>query len=555
MYLKRMRIVEGIGENKEIRNVEFKLGLNIIVDDTTASDTGQGNNVGKTTFLKLIDICLGARDKKYIWTDNDTGSETTSLKNYINDKKVYAELEIVKGRTAYSLKVELFDRGRRYINNEPYSYDVYVEKLNEIIFNIQKPPTFRQLIGKFIRIKQKEDTFTFLKYLHQNTTNAEYKNIYDFLFRLSSHENSERKLKLYNEIEQINKDITQIIKLHKFSNIDDLRERIRIVQNTVRALEQKVKAMIYVEDYEQNLANITKIKNEINTINDSIESLLFKRTKIETILSKEEDKNDEFDESVLLEFYKDVERSLDYISKEFNELVEFNNSIRQNKINYYRKRLDILNSDLKKMLSVRASIIRENKNIISIIDEANFKEFENVHKELIEQSEQLGLLSKVQEIYNDLNDQLEEKGKKYDEMNENSDSFDNLSKFNEYLTNYSNEIFGQRLYLTRENTFPLKLSNVDEGLGTGYRKTITLLLDIAYVSFLKELDLNYPKFFVHDVLETVDEHNLSKIVEFINENDSQFVFAMLNEKIKDYSFIDKDDRVLRLSKDDKLFKI
>lgn len=550
-----MRIVEGIGENKEIRNVEFKLGLNIIVDDTTASDTGQGNNVGKTTFLKLIDICLGARDKKYIWTDNDTGSETTSLKNYINDKKVYAELEIVKGRTAYSLKVELFDRGRRYINNEPYSYDVYVEKLNEIIFNIQKPPTFRQLIGKFIRIKQKEDTFTFLKYLHQNTTNAEYKNIYDFLFRLSSHENSERKLKLYNEIEQINKDITQIIKLHKFSNIDDLRERIRIVQNTVRALEQKVKAMIYVEDYEQNLANITKIKNEINTINDSIESLLFKRTKIETILSKEEDKNDEFDESVLLEFYKDVERSLDYISKEFNELVEFNNSIRQNKINYYRKRLDILNSDLKKMLSVRASIIRENKNIISIIDEANFKEFENVHKELIEQSEQLGLLSKVQEIYNDLNDQLEEKGKKYDEMNENSDSFDNLSKFNEYLTNYSNEIFGQRLYLTRENTFPLKLSNVDEGLGTGYRKTITLLLDIAYVSFLKELDLNYPKFFVHDVLETVDEHNLSKIVEFINENDSQFVFAMLNEKIKDYSFIDKDDRVLRLSKDDKLFKI
>lgn len=130
-----------------------------------------------------------------------------------------------------------------------------------------------------------------------------------------------------------------------------------------------------------------------------------------------------------------------------------------------------------------------------------------------------------------------------------------FSLFNEYLTNYSNEIFGQRLYLTRENTFPLKLSNVDEGLGTGYRKTITLLLDIAYVSFLKELDLNYPKFFVHDVLETVDEHNLSKIVEFINENDSQFVFAMLNEKIKDYSFIDEDDRVLRLSKDDKLFKI
>lgn len=555
MYLRRMRLAEGIGENKEIRNVNFKVGLNIIVDDTTDSATGQGNNVGKTTFLKLIDICLGAKDKKYIWTDNDTGSETTTLKNYIKDKKVYAELEIENDNITYSLKVELFDRGRRYINNEPYPYDDYVEKLNGIIFGIQKPPTFRQLIGKFIRVKQKEDANTFLKYLHQNTTNAEYKNIYDFLFELSSHEDSERKLKLYNEIEQIKKDINQIIKLHKFSNIDDLSERIRIVQNTVRELEQKVKSMIYVEEYEKNLTSITKIKNEINAISDSIESLMFKIRKIETILSKEEEKNDEFEESVLLEFYKDVERSLGNISKEFNELIEFNNSIKQNKINYYRKRLAILNSDLKKMLRVRASIIRDNKNVISIIDESNFKEFDNVHKELIEQSEQLGILSNVQEIYNDLNDQLEEKSEEYGEMNENVESLDNLSKFNEYLTKYSNDIFGQRLYLTRENTFPLKLSNVDEGLGTGYRKTITLLLDIAYVSFLQELELDYPKFFVHDVLETVDEHNLSKIVEFINENESQFVFAILNEKIQGYSFIHKDDKVVSLSKDNKLFKI
>lgn len=550
-----MKIVEGIGENTEIRNVKFESGLNIIVDDSPDSGTGQGNNVGKTTFLKLIDICLGAKDKKYIWTDNDTGSETTTLKNYIHDNKIFAELEIEKANTVYSLKVELFDRGRRFINNEPYSYDDYVEKLNELIFSIHKPPSFRQLIGKFLRIKQKEDTSAFLKYLHQNTTNAEYKNIYDFLFRLSSHEDSETKLKLYNEIEQIKKDINQLIKLHNFSNIVDLRERIRIVQKTVQDLELRVKAMINAEEYEQNLDKFTNIKNDINTINDSIESMLFKRGKIETILSNAEGKDEEFDESVLLEFYKDVERSLGEITKKFNDLIEFNKSIRRNKIEYYRKRLRILNSDLEKMLKFRASIIKENKSIITIINESNFKEFENVHKELIEQSEQLGLLTKVQEIYNNLNIQLEDKTEEYDEINKNADALDNLSKFNEYLTTYSNEIFGQRLYLTRQNTFPLKLSNVDEGLGTGYRKTITLLLDIAYVSFLQELELDYPKFFVHDVLETVDEHNLSKIVEFINENGSQFIFAILNEKIKGYSFIDEDDKVLRLSKDNKLFKI
>ncbi|QDP39449.1 hypothetical protein FN924_04210 [Radiobacillus deserti] len=551
-----MIIAEGIGDKTEIRNVKFKKGLNVVADVTEGNeDDNQGNNVGKTTFLKLIDICLGARDKKYIWTDNDTGSQTTSLKNYINEKKVFAELEILIRNISYKLKVELFDRGKRYINGKHYTYDNYVDELNAIIFNIEKPPTFRQLIGKFVRIKQKEDTFTFLKYLHQNTTNAEYKNIYDFLFKLSSHEDSERKLNLYNEIEQIQKDINQIIKIHKFSNIDDLKERIRIVQNTVHELEQKVKTMIDVNEYERSLENISNIKNQINTISDSIESLLFKRSKIEKILSKEESKDNGFDEDVLLEFYNDVERSLGNIPKDFNDLVDFNNSIRQNKLSYYRTRLQRVNDDLKEMFKLRENIVNQNKNVISLINQENFNEFETIHRELIEQSEQLGLLSKVQELYNDLIDQLKEKEKDFQEINEKSNSLDNISKFNEYLTRYSFEIFGQRLYLTRENTFPLKLSNVDDGLGTGYRKTITLLLDIAYVSFLNEMDLDYPKVFVHDVLETVDEHNLNKIVDFINENGSQFIFAILNEKIENYSFIDEDDKVLRLSKDNKLFKI
>ncbi|MEI3610192.1 hypothetical protein [Pseudogracilibacillus sp. SO10305] len=555
MYLKRMKIFESIGEKKEIRNIQFKPGLNIVVDDSPSSDTSQGNNVGKTTFLKLIDICLGARDKKYIWTDNDTGSETTTLKNYIHDSKINAELEIRNERTVYSLRVELFNNGRRYINNEPYSYDNYVEKLNEIIFNIEKPPSFRQLIGKFIRIKQKEDTNTFLKYLHQNTTNAEYKNIYEFLFKLTSLEDSERKLELYNEIEQIKKDIDQLIKLHNFSNIDDLSERIRIVQKSVRELEVKFKTLINAEEYEQNIDVITNVKAEINTINDSIESLLFKKTKIERILSNEEERHGDFDESILLDFYKDIQRSLGEVTKEFDDLIKFNNSIRQNKINYYYKRIRILNSDLEEMFRIRASIIKNNKNLISIIDESNFKEFESVHKELIEQSQQLGVMSKVQEIYNDLNKQLDKKNEEYDGMSKKDDSSNNLSRFNEYLTTFSNEVFGQRLYLTKQDTFPLKLSNVDEGLGTGYRKTITLLLDIAYVSFIQELELDYPKFFIHDVLETVDEHNLNKIVKFINENGSQFVFAILNEKIKDYSFISEEDKVLRLSKNNKLFGI
>jgi recombinational DNA repair ATPase RecF len=118
----------------------------------------------------------------------------------------------------------------------------------------------------------------------------------------------------------------------------------------------------------------------------------------------------------------------------------------------------------------------------------------------------------------------------------------------------SNQVLKQRLYISSNKPFPLKLSNVDDGLGTGFRKTITLLFDIAYVSFIKEMKLDFPKFFVHDVLETIDEQNFYKIYKFINLNESQFIFAVLNEKIIKYDFINDSDIRLKLSQEQRLFK-
>ena len=41
-----------------IRDIPFHKGINLIVDESV--DQVTGNNVGKTTVLKLIDFCLGA---------------------------------------------------------------------------------------------------------------------------------------------------------------------------------------------------------------------------------------------------------------------------------------------------------------------------------------------------------------------------------------------------------------------------------------------------------------------------------------------------------------
>lgn len=63
MYIKTLQIVQK--NNQIIRRVDFHSGVNFVVDE---EDSDTHNHVGKTTFLKLIDIALGSKDKKiYIY--------------------------------------------------------------------------------------------------------------------------------------------------------------------------------------------------------------------------------------------------------------------------------------------------------------------------------------------------------------------------------------------------------------------------------------------------------------------------------------------------------
>ena len=79
--------------------MDFKAGLNLIIDDTDdVSSKTTGNNVGKTTVLKLIDFCLGA-DAKIIYTDTENRKDIyKEVKDYLTEKQVIIELNITDGQ-------------------------------------------------------------------------------------------------------------------------------------------------------------------------------------------------------------------------------------------------------------------------------------------------------------------------------------------------------------------------------------------------------------------------------------------------------------------------
>ena len=59
MFIRSLKIST---PDEVIREMNFHLGLNLIIDNTPITNEQlTGNNVGKTTVLKLVVFCLGAK--------------------------------------------------------------------------------------------------------------------------------------------------------------------------------------------------------------------------------------------------------------------------------------------------------------------------------------------------------------------------------------------------------------------------------------------------------------------------------------------------------------
>ena len=74
MFLKKLTVYK-TDPLETIREINFNLhGLNLIVDNTTNTSTDTGNSVGKSTVIKIKDLCLGAKSPKDLYSDKDTHS-------------------------------------------------------------------------------------------------------------------------------------------------------------------------------------------------------------------------------------------------------------------------------------------------------------------------------------------------------------------------------------------------------------------------------------------------------------------------------------------------
>lgn len=156
MKIKKLIVRKTQPSEDIIRDITFNLkGLNLIVDNTPEDLIESGNSVGKSTTIKIIDLCLGAKSVRELYYDSDTRSDNKDVKDFLSEYKVQAELILVdqKGKL-YSIKRDLYPRGNKYILDESYNQQEFWNELKRLLFNLSEPnPTFRQLIPKFVRLE------------------------------------------------------------------------------------------------------------------------------------------------------------------------------------------------------------------------------------------------------------------------------------------------------------------------------------------------------------------------------------------------------------------
>ena len=151
MFIESLKI---LSKNGIIRNLEFKKGLNLIIDNTPSNNEQlTGNNVGKTTILKLVYFCFGG-DQKEIYTDvENKNNDDIKVKKFLIDNEVIIELNLIDNFDYNSKKIKIErnflskNRAIKRINGDNFTEKEFKIKLKELLFKDSfEYPTLKQLI-------------------------------------------------------------------------------------------------------------------------------------------------------------------------------------------------------------------------------------------------------------------------------------------------------------------------------------------------------------------------------------------------------------------------
>ncbi len=570
MFIKKLIIEK---PTEIIREIDFCSGLNLIIDDTPFENTkSTGNNVGKTTVLKLIDFCLGAKGK-IIYTDTENKNEEYDIvKNFLVDEEIEVKLlltENLNDPNAKILKIQRnFLQGKKAIRkingNSILEKDFEKELEKRIMPNKEvEKPTFRQIISHNIRYKDDSINNT-LKTLDKFTTDIEYETLYLYLLGCSFDEGAKKQALIL----KINQEIIFKERLEKKQTKTTYEIALDMVNDEINLLNERKVSFNLNETLEEDLEQLNIVRYNINKTSSLISKLEIRKGLIEDSKRSLEKSISQIDMEQLKMLYKEVSDRIDGIQKTFEDLVEYHNNMIVEKAKYIARDLPGLLAKLAILQNELTVLLKQEKELTERIAKGDsFEELETVIFELNEKY-------RIKGEYESVISQLEEVEGNISILNEQIESIDSylfsgdfevllkeqLKKFNKIFSAISQELYGEAYGLTYQQIINkkgqqyYKFNAFNANMSSGKKQGEILCFDLAYLLFSDEEQLPCLRFLLNDKKELMHDNQLIKMAEFVKDKNIQLIISILKDKLPE-KVLNKAHIAVELSQNSKLFKI
>lgn len=570
MFLKSLTISKGDGTI--IRHIKFRAGLNLIVDETPVVHGKEtGNNVGKTTALKLVDFCLGAKAKG-IYTDHEhRRNEYKLVKNFLVDNKVLIALVLKDDLLQEKSREVLIERNFLSRKNKIQRVDgknkadkEFEEALTNFLFpgHYGNKPTFRQIISHNIRYTDLSLSNTLMS-IDSHTRDDEYETLYLFLFGCEFKQgDSKQKLRTKIKLEEAFKK-----RLEAEQTKSGYETALVILQSEIKELEHRKASLNLNPNFESDLNRLNGVKYQINLISSEIGRFELRKDLILEAQREMQLSKSNIDVEQLQQIYQQATSLVSEVQKTFQELYDFHNRMVESKIRFITKDLPKIDAKLIEQRERLKEFLATEAELNALITQSD--SFELLEQLIVE----LNAKYYTKGGYESTLQQLNNAESKLSELNEKLDAIDSelfsepfeqkvkeqINKFNRHFSTVSNELYGEKYALRADpkavNGHRLYVfTPFNLNFSSGKKQGEIACFDIAYTLFADEENIRCMHFLLNDKKELMHDNQLIKIANFVNAKGIQFVTSILKDKLPEELNKDKFI-VLKLSQDDKLFRI
>ena len=544
MLLKYLKISNNEGL---IRRIDFRMGLNLIVDGTKGGTSDTGNNVGKTTLLNLIDYCLGGKAET-IFRSSDH-SLNQDIKDFLQETQVEVELCLTTSSMNRKRDVRIHrnflprSKAIREINGVQYQDKDFGPALEQAILGIRTTvPSYRQIISHSLRIDDLRLSQP-LNTLPTSFGNAvQYESLHLFMFG-AHNDDSVDKVTLSREIQE---DSNFRKRLEKDGVLSALYSRMDQIKSDIQKLENEKKSLKQNPDFEEDLNRLAHIQSSLKALGSKENSLMVRKALINEAANEMQAMSSSANADQVEMIYQQAKVFNERLHHTFQELLSFHNGMLVRRADFVTDELPQLETEL----NTCAEEIRHLRDAESALQEklnltASYETLDEFITRMTDKYREMGTLQESIRKIEDVERDLRQKAKLLKRIDK--DLFDEewqkhiqrqLDKFNRYFTGISRSLYGEDYLVSFEpvtykgNPCYLFKTEAPNSYGSGKKQGEIICFDLAYMKFADKENIPCLHFNLYDKMELVHGNQLTRFFECSEHAGAiQNVVAMLKDKL------------------------